>query len=51
VLVGFSQYSDVHFLLYGFMGMFSSVIIGIIVSYIIPEKGKDLDGLTVHSLE
>lgn len=51
VLVGFSQYSDVHFLLYGFIGMFSSVIIGIIASYIIPEKGKDLEGLTVHSLE
>ncbi|MDE5416718.1 cyclically-permuted mutarotase family protein [Labilibaculum sp. DW002] len=50
ILVALSQYTKVHFLLFGFIGMFSSVIIGLIVSFIIPEKKKDLDGLTVHSL-
>jgi cyclically-permuted mutarotase family protein len=51
ILVALSQYTKVHFLLFGFIGMFSSVIIGLIASFIIPEKEKDLDGLTVHSLK
>jgi len=50
-LIVLSQYTDVHFLLFGFIGMFSSLIVGLVVSFTMPEKGKDLDGLTVHSLQ
>ncbi len=42
--------TDIHFMLFGFIGMASSVAIGLVASKIIPEKAKPLDGLTIKSL-
>ena len=42
--------TDIHLMLYGFIGMSSSIIIGILASYIIPEKPKNLEELTIKSL-
>lgn len=43
--------TDIHFMLFGFIGMASSVTIGLIASYIMPEKDKPLEGLTIKSLK
>lgn len=43
--------TDIHLMLFGFVGMTSSVVIGLLASYIFPEKEKSLDGLTVKSLK
>ena len=43
--------TDIHLMLFGFVGMASSVAIGLLASYIIPEKGKSLEGLTIKSLK
>lgn len=43
--------TDIHFMLYGFIGMASSVAIGILASYVLPEKEKSLQGLTIKSLK
>ncbi len=43
--------TDVHFLLFGFIGMASSVIIGLIASFVITERIKPLEGLTINSLK
>ena len=43
--------TDIHLILFGFVGMASSVVIGLIASYMIPEKGKSLEGLTIKSLK
>eukprot|EP01029_Cantina_marsupialis_P009437 TRINITY_DN21996_c0_g1_i1.p2 TRINITY_DN21996_c0_g1~~TRINITY_DN21996_c0_g1_i1.p2 ORF type:complete len:908 (+),score=93.42 TRINITY_DN21996_c0_g1_i1:4326-7049(+) len=50
ILVWISQYTNIHFLLYGFIGMIGSFVIAYIASFIIPGEGKSLKGLTVHSL-
>ena len=42
--------TDIHLMLYGFIGMISSIIIGLIFSYILKEKDKALDGLTIKAL-
>jgi Na+/proline symporter len=42
--------TDIHLMLYGFIGMISSIIIGLIFSYILNEKDKALDGLTIKAL-
>lgn len=44
-------HTDIHIMLFGFVGMASAVTIGWLASYIFPEKGKSLDGLTVKSLK
>jgi len=51
LLIVVNQLTDIHFLLFGFIGMIGSLIVGLIMSYILPEKQKALDGLTVHSLK
>jgi cyclically-permuted mutarotase family protein len=43
--------TDIHLMLYGFIGMTSSVILGLMASYVIPEKSKNLEGLTITSLK
>jgi cyclically-permuted mutarotase family protein len=50
VLIVKSQ-TDIHLMLYGFVGMVSAVCIGFIFSFILPEKDKLLDGLTVKALK
>lgn len=42
--------TDIHFMLYGFIGMVSSVIFGLLASFILNEKSKPLDGLTLKTL-
>jgi SSS family transporter len=42
--------TDIHLMLYGFIGMISSIIIGLIFSYMFNEKDKALDGLTIKAL-
>jgi cyclically-permuted mutarotase family protein len=49
VLIVKSQ-TDVHLMLYGFIGMISSVFIGLVFSYILSDKDKSLDGLTIKAL-
>ena len=44
------MYTDIHLMLYGFVGMTSSVLIGLLVSFILPEKPGSLIGLTYKSL-
>ncbi|MCK5281069.1 MAG: sodium/solute symporter, partial [Cyclobacteriaceae bacterium] len=43
--------TDIHLMLYGFIGMVSTVIIGLLASMLIPEKVKPLEGLTIKSLK
>ena len=42
--------TDIHLMLYGFIGMTSSIFIGLIFSYILNEKDKLLDGWTIKAL-
>ncbi|MGD9328954.1 MAG: sodium:solute symporter, partial [Cyclobacteriaceae bacterium] len=42
--------TDIHLMLYGFIGMISSIIIGLIFSYMFNEKDIALDGLTIKAL-
>ena len=42
--------TDIHLMLYGFIGMISSILIGLIFSYILKEKDESLDGLTIKAL-
>jgi SSS family transporter len=42
--------TDIHLMLYGFIGLLSSAIIGLLASYIIPVKSDSLEGLTIKSL-
>ena len=44
------MYTEIHLMLYGFIGLTSSVLIGLIVSYIFSEKPGSLVGLTYKSL-
>jgi len=43
-------YTPIHFMLYTFTGMASCVVIGYIVSLVVPAKRKSLDGLTLSTL-
>lgn len=45
-----SAYSDLFFLMYGVIGMGLTIISSLILSYIIPEKGHNLKGLTWKKL-
>jgi cyclically-permuted mutarotase family protein len=49
VLIVKSQ-TDIHLMLYGFIGMTSSIFIGLIFSYILKENDGSLDGLTIKAL-
>lgn len=51
LLLFFTNYTNIHFLLYGFIGISGSVIIALIISFILPVKKKNLDGLTFESLK
>ena len=42
-------YTDLHFFLYGAVGMGSCVVVGYLASVIIPVNQKSLDGLTIHT--
>jgi SSS family solute:Na+ symporter len=42
--------TDIHLMLFGFIGMVSSVIYGLLASYFISEKEKSLQGLTINSI-
>src|SRR5210317_1992047 len=42
--------TDIHLMLYGFIGMASSVLLALIASYILQEKPTSLDGLTIKTL-
>jgi len=42
--------TDIHLMLFGFIGMASSVLYGVLASYIFPEKEKPLQGLTITSM-
>ena len=44
------MHTDIHLMLYGFIGMVGTVIIGLLASMIIPEKSMPLEGLTVKDL-
>jgi SSS family transporter len=43
--------TDIHLMLYGFIGLVSSVVIGLLLSYILPVKSSSLEGLTIKSLK
>jgi len=43
--------TNIHFLLYGFIGMVNTVIFGYIASLIIPEHEKSTSGLTIDALK
>jgi solute:Na+ symporter, SSS family len=60
VLIGFiasglilyyvSHFTSLNFFLYLFIGMMSCFIVGYLASLLLPDKGKSLDGLTIHTL-
>jgi len=51
VLVFLCQtYTPMHFFLYGAVGLVSAMVIGYLVSFMIPGKDKDLEGLTMFTL-
>ena len=43
--------TDIHLMLYGFIGMASSVLLALAASYILHEKEISLDGLTIKTLK
>ena len=42
-------YTDLHFFLYGAVGMGSCVVVGYFSSLVIPMRQKSLEGLTIHT--
>ncbi|MEG2035123.1 MAG: sodium/solute symporter [Mucinivorans sp.] len=46
-----SRYTNVSFLLYGLIGMLITIAISFVLSYILPEQGSNLDGLTWKKLK
>ena len=51
ILLIIMRFSSVHLLLYGFLGVTISIIIGYLVSLFTPPDNKDLTGLTYRSLD
>ncbi|MFT5131246.1 MAG: SSS family solute:Na+ symporter [Rhodothermales bacterium] len=45
------QNTDIHGWLYGFTGIASCVILGLLASIILPGNGKSTEGLTIYSLK
>lgn len=50
ILYFISINTSVHGFLYGFIGLAGSVLIGFILSFIIPEKKKNIAGLTIQTM-
>jgi len=50
-LLFISNFTTIHFLLYGFIGIFNSVFIALIFSTIFKPKEKNLNGLTYQTLK
>jgi SSS family solute:Na+ symporter len=50
LLIYLKMNSPVSFLLYGFIGFTSSIIIAYLASLIIPGKRKSIDGLTIRTV-
>lgn len=48
LLIFIKNFTDIHFMLYGLIGILSSVIIGYISSMILPKDSKDVSELTVR---
>ncbi|MEN6384463.1 MAG: sodium/solute symporter [Phycisphaerales bacterium] len=44
-----SRYTKVNLVLYASVGIAACVLVGYLMSFVIPEKGKDLSGLTLHN--
>jgi hypothetical protein len=42
-------HTDLHFFLYGAVGMGACVVVGYISSLLIPVRQKSLDGMTIHT--
>ena len=42
--------TPVHFFLYAAIGMGVTVVVGYVISLFVPDDGKSLDGLTIHTL-
>jgi SSS family transporter len=51
LLILIKQYTNIHFLMFGFIGMVTSVIVAWGMSFIMLEKDIDLTGLTVRDLK
>ena len=51
VLFWFSTSTNVSGFMYGFIGMFSTVIIAYLISLFLNEKRKNMEGLTVQSMD
>lgn len=45
------EYTSLNLLMYAFMGLASSILFGYLFSILLPEKTKNLEGLTIHSLK
>lgn len=45
-----SRFTNMSFLLYGLFGMVATIVISLIISYLLPEKNKMIDGLTWRKL-
>jgi SSS family transporter len=50
-LLVINRFTDIHFLLYGFLGIFISVSVALLSSFITPSDQKNLDGLTYTTLQ
>lgn len=50
LLIFISLKTEVSFLLFGFIGIISSVLVALIFSFILPENHKNIEGLTWESL-
>ena len=46
-----NNFTEIHFLLYGFLGIFISVSVALISSFIFPSSHKNLNGLTYATLK
>jgi SSS family solute:Na+ symporter len=50
ILFCVQRFTDVHFFLYGTIGLFSCCILGVVFSLLIPAAPPNIEGLTVYSL-
>jgi len=44
------RYTDLHFYMYAGVGIIACFVIGWLASVVIPARGKDIDGLTIHTV-
>jgi Na+/proline symporter len=45
------RYTDIHLLLYAFVGITTCCLCGYLASVVFPNSGKSITGLTIHTLE